>query len=360
LCRCTGYQKIVEAVLDVAGDGGAETGANGYVGARLPRIDGVAKVTGAERFGADAIPEDALWLRVIRSPHASAEITLGDMSVVLACDGIERVLTAADIPFNGFGIYPDIKDQPVLTDRIVRYRGQAVVAVVGSYEAIAALDPSDVPVSYTALPSVTGISEAMAEGAPQVLPDRPGNLLIDGWVRKGDVAQGFAAAAAVAEDDFRTGFVEHAYIEPEAGWARRVGDRIEITACTQAPYMDRDETANVMQLAPEDVRIIPTGCGGGFGGKLDISVQPLVGVAAWLCNRPVATIYERPDSMMSSTKRHPSRIHAKFACDRDGYLLACETDAIFNTGAYASWGPTVANRVPVHASGPYFVPHVSN
>ena len=84
LCRCTGYQKIVEAVLDVAGTGGvAEAGADGYVGARLPRIDGVAKVTGAERFGADAIPEDALWLRVIRSPHASAEITLGDMSSVL-------------------------------------------------------------------------------------------------------------------------------------------------------------------------------------------------------------------------------------------------------------------------------------
>ncbi len=361
LCRCTGYQKIVEAVLDVAGTGGvAEAGADGYVGARLPRIDGVAKVTGAERFGADAIPEDALWLRVIRSPHASAEITLGDMSSVLERDGIERVLTAADVPFNGFGIYPDIKDQPVLTDRIVRYRGQAVVAVVGSYEAIAALDPSDVPVSYTALPSVTGVEEAMAEGAPQVLPDRPGNLLIDGWVRKGDIAKGFGEAAAVAEDDFRTGFVEHAYIEPEAGWARRVGNRIEITACTQAPYMDRDETANVMQLAPEDVRIIPTGCGGGFGGKLDISVQPLVAVAAWLCNRPVATIYERPDSMMSSTKRHPSSIYAKFACDRDGYLQACEMDAIFNTGAYASWGPTVAGRVPVHASGPYFVPHVSN
>jgi CO/xanthine dehydrogenase Mo-binding subunit len=124
--------------------------------------------------------------------------------------------------------------------------------------------------------------------------------------------------------------------------------------------MDRDETANVMQIAPEDVRIIPTACGGGFGGKLDISVQPLLAVATWILGKPVATIYERPESMMSSTKRHPATIHAKFACDKDGYLQACAMDALFNTGAYASWGPTVAGRVPVHASGPYFVPHVAN
>ncbi|MEQ9325922.1 MAG: molybdopterin cofactor-binding domain-containing protein [Rhodospirillales bacterium] len=363
LCRCTGYQKIVEAVLDAAAATSVAAVApepGGYVGARVGRTDGFAKITGRAQFGADGFPADALWLRVVRSPQASAKVELGDFTEILSRPGIERVLTAADVPFNGFGIYPDIKDQPVLTDKVVRYRGQAVVAVVGTREAIDALDLADIPITYTPLPSVTGVVEAMADGAPQVLPDRPGNLLIDGRVRKGDAAAGFASAACVAEDDFRTAFVEHAYIEPEAGWARRVGDRIEITACTQAPYMDRDETANVMQLAPEAVRIVPTACGGGFGGKLDISVQPLVAVAAWLTGKPVATVYERPESMMSSTKRHPSTIHAKFACDRDGYLQACAMDAIFNTGAYASWGPTVAGRVPVHASGPYFVPNVEN
>jgi len=108
------------------------------------------------------------------------------------------------------------------------------------------------------------------------------------------------------------------------------------------------------------VRIVPTACGGGFGGKLDLSVQPIIALAAWKTGRPVAWVYSRPESMMASTKRHPARVHARFGADADGRLVAAVMDARFNTGAYASWGPTVANRVPVHASGPYRVPHVRN
>jgi len=123
--------------------------------------------------------------------------------------------------------------------------------------------------------------------------------------------------------------------------------------------MDRDEMAVVMKLAREQIRIVPTACGGGFGGKLDLSVQPLIGLAAWLLAKPVACVYTRPESMAASTKRHPSRIRIKSGCDASGKLQAIETQADFDTGAYASWGPTVATRVPIHASGPYFVPHVT-
>jgi CO/xanthine dehydrogenase Mo-binding subunit len=187
---------------------------------------------------------------------------------------------------------------------------------------------------------------------------KAGNLLQDGSVRKGDAAAQFARCAAVAEGCFETTFVEHAYIEPEAGWAERRQDRIEIHVTTQTPYMDRDEVAIVMKLRPDQVRIVPTACGGGFGGKLDLSVQPLIALAAWLTGKPVACVYTRPESMASTTKRHPARIRAKFGCDASGRLIACEVDADFDTGAYASWGPTVATRVPIHASGPYAVPHV--
>src|SRR5690606_4056123 len=110
-------------------------------------------------------------------------------------------------------------------------------------------------------------------------------------VEKGDVADGFAKADVVVEDEFETSYVEHAYIEPEAGWARRVGDRLEIAVTTQTPYMDRDEMAQLMGVEPDRIRIIPTACGGGFGGKLDMSVQPLVGVAAWVLKRPVRCVY---------------------------------------------------------------------
>ena len=216
----------------------------------------------------------------------------------------------------------------------------------------------EVPIDWAPEPPVMGIDAATAADAPLIQADKPKNLLLEGGVRHGNATAAFAGCAAVAEGVFETAFVEHAYIEPEAGWAQRVGDRIEIHVTTQTPYMDRDEIANVMQLKPENVRIVPTACGGGFGGKLDLSVQPLVAVAAWLLKRTVACVYTRPESMAASTKRHPARISAKFGCDATGRLLACDVTATFDTGAYASWGPTVANRVPVHAMGPYVVPHV--
>ncbi|MBS0338368.1 MAG: molybdopterin-dependent oxidoreductase [Proteobacteria bacterium] len=365
LCRCTGYQKIIEAVLDVASGPRPDLppAAGAAVGARAAKVDGIARVTGEERFGADDIPDDALWLRVIRSPHHHASFRLGDLdAVVKRTPGLERILTAKDVPSNGFGIYPHIKDQPVLADGEARFRGEAVLALVGKREAIETFDEATLPIEYVPLPPVMGLDAAMAPGAPLVLPDRPGNLLQDGGVRKGDAAAAFASCAAVAEGRFETAFVEHAYIEPEAGWARRVGKgrnaRLEIHVTTQTPYMDRDEMAVVMKLKPTQVHIVPTACGGGFGGKLDMSVHPLVGLAAWLTGKTVACVYTRPESMASTTKRHPARVHAKFGCDASGRLLACEVDAEFDTGAYASWGPTVATRVPIHATGPYMVPNV--
>jgi aldehyde oxidoreductase len=355
LCRCTGYGKIVDAVMDVVAPV-AEPAAGDAVGSRIVRVDGEAKVTGRDAFGADAIPKDALWIRVVRSPHPRATFSLGDLGSLRK--RLTAVLTASDVPFNGFGIYPDIKDQPVLADGIVRYRGEAVVALVGERAAVLAIRDEEVPIAWTPELPLFGVDAATAADAPLVQADRPRNLLLEGGVKRGDASAAFEGCAAVAEGTFETAFVEHAYIEPEAGWAQRVGDRIEIHVTTQTPYMDRDEVANVMRLKPEAVRIVPTACGGGFGGKLDLSVQPLIGIAAWKLGRPVACVYTRPESMASSTKRHPARVVAKFGCDAEGKLVACDVRATFDTGAYASWGPTVANRVPVHAMGPYAVPNV--
>ena len=358
LCRCTGYSKIVEAVLATGTTMSvtAVAPAGPAVGQRMPRVDGVPKIKGTDLFGADTMPSGALWIRVVRSPHARARFTLGDLGSLK--ERLAAVLTAADIPFNGYGIYPDIKDQPVLADGLVRYRGEAVLALVGERTAVLAVRDEDVPITWAVEPPVIGIDAAKALDAPLVQADKPRNLLLEGGVSSGDPAVAFARCAAVAEGIFETSFVEHAYIEPEAGWARRVGDRIEIHATTQTPYMDRDEIASIMRLAPEAVRVVPTACGGGFGGKLDLSVQPLIAVAAWKLGRRVALVYTRPESMAATTKRHPARIEARFGCDANGKLLACDVTATFDTGAYASWGPTVANRVPVHAMGPYAVPNV--
>ena len=320
LCRCTGYQSIIAAVLDSARTDriGAESTprVGALVGARVPRLDGMAKLNGTEIYGADAIPADALWLRVIRSPHPYVRFSIGDLGALFRRQsGLVRALRASDVPCNGFGIYPDVKDQPVLADGIVRFRGEAVLALIGTRTAIEAVSDDDVPIAYVATPPVLTLDEALAPGAREVQTGKPGNILVEGQVRHGGMARAFGADALSASGRFETAYVEHAYIEPEAGWARRVGGRIEIHVSTQTPYMDRDETARVMGLVSTHVRIVPSACGGGFGGKLDLSVQPLIALGAWLTGRPVACVYSRPESMASTTKRHAAsdRVSATMA-----------------------------------------------
>lgn len=360
LCRCTGYLKIVEAVLDAASNAPdaefPETGA--AVGARVARLDGDGKLDGRELYADDATPAGALWLRVLRSPHALADFALGDVEAwAAATPGVVAVLTARDVPgHNSFGIYPTLKDQPVFAERFVRYRGEAVAAVVvEDRAAFEAVDLSGFPVDWTPREPVVGIEAALKDGATRLHDASPGNVLIRGRVASGDVDGALAAADAVVEAAMETGFVEHSYIEPEAGWARRVGDRVELRVTTQTPYMDRDEVAHVLGIPQEAVRVTPSAVGGGFGGKLDQSVQLPLSVAAWTLGRPVATLYHRPESFASSTKRHPARMTASLGVTRDGAIAGFRFHGDFDTGAYASWGPTVAGRVPVHAPGPYRV-----
>ena len=365
LCRCTGYRSIVDAVRMAGGstswdrlDGPPTAGS--AVGARIARVDGRDQVTGTTVFGADDVPADALTLRAVRSPHVHARFTIGDLSRLYAANpGLVRVLTAADVPgVNRYGIYATGKDQQVLADGYVRYAGEAVVALVGDAETVHRIADTDVPITWVPLPDQLDMAVASSPTAVRLHEDVPGNLLAAGRVVRGDVSEVLAGSAVVASGTFETTHVEHAYIEPEAGYARRVGDRIAVFASTQTPYMDRDELALIMGLAPDAVQVIPSACGGGFGGKLDLSLQPLIAIAAWLLDRPVRCVFSRPESMRSTTKRHPARIRVSLGADADGRLTAIDFHGDFDTGAYASWGPTVANRVPVHASGPYVVPAV--
>ena len=367
LCRCTGYQKIVEAVLDAANGAAhqpvdAATGA--AVGARIAKVDGHDRVKGTAKYGADFAPDDALWLRAVRSPHAAARFTLGSFKEIQdANPGLARVLTWQDVPGNnGYGIYPHIKDQPVLAKDFVRYRGETVVALIGDRKTVERLRDEDLPIEWQPHEPLVWMADATAPDAPLLHESNPENVLTRGYVNKGDAHAALAAADVTAEGTWESGYVEHAYIEPEAGYAIRVsdpgGDRVEIHCCTQTPYMDRDEVAQVMGFDGDRIRIVPTACGGGFGGKLDCSVQPVLAVAAWVMDRPVRTNWTRPESMAASTKRHPSLMTARFGATKDGKLAGAVFAGDFNTGAYASWGPTVADRVPVHCSGPYLMPAI--
>ncbi|AWC21011.1 Aldehyde oxidoreductase [Aminobacter sp. MSH1] len=405
LCRCTGYRKIVAAVMEAhcfvappsglpaispsRGEIGSSDGsdwlispleemagrpeggmsskhfdlrlppAGHAVGASPVKLDGVAKVTGAEKFGGDSFPADALSVLVVRSPHHRSAFSFGDLEAYVADNaGVVAVFTAADIPgINCFGVIPPFADQPALAQGETRFRGEAIALVACESWAARELDLARFPVQWRELPAVMEPAAAQATGAALIHSSRPGNLLVQGVVEHGDAKTALANAAVVVSGSFETSYVEHAYIEPEAGYAFVNDGVLIIVACTQAPHMDRDDTARILGLAPDKVHIVPTATGGGFGSKIDVSLQPLIGLVALKTGRPAALAYTRTESMASTTKRHPASMQATIGTDADGMIRGMIFAGDFNTGAYASFGPTVANRVPVHASGPYATPN---
>ena len=361
LCRCTGYAKIIDAVMD-AGRTVADSpalAAGAAIGAAVERLDGRAKVDVSELFGADSWPEGARLVRAVRSPHYLADFSFGDLEGWAASrPHVDAVITAADIAgINRFGVIPPFADQPALAEGTARFRGEAVAIIVGDAEWLSGADLSDFPVAWQEREAAIEVAAARAAGAAQLHPGRNGNLLVTGRVLSGDGAGGLAGAASTVKAAVETAYVEHAPIEPEAGAAWMEGDVLVISACTQAPVMDQEDTATILGLPLEKVRIIPAAAGGGFGTKLDVSLQPLLGLAVLKTGKPCRMVFTRHESMISTTKRHPASMRGSLAADSDGRIVGMTFEGEFNTGAYASWGPTVATRVPIHASGPYRVPH---
>ena len=362
LCRCTGYSKIVAAVLEASGTETQElpADADSGFGSRTRKVDGEPKLLGTEIYGADTAPDDSLWMRVVRSPHPRATFVLpSPEKLVEENPGLMRILTWQDVPGNnGFGIYPHIKDQPVLAKDQVRYRGEAVAALIGDRKSIEAVTDDDLGIEWVPQDAIESYESALEGKISPVQEIHEDNLLARGFLKKGDAESVYEQSLIKAQGTWETSYVEHAYIEPEAGYAVKRGQRLELFVSTQTPYMDRDEVAQVLGIGPDQVRIIPSAVGGGFGGKLDCSVQPLLAVAAWILEKPIRCTFTRPESLASSTKRHPAKMKASASCDKDGTLTSLSFEGDFNTGAYASWGPTVADRVPIHCSGPYFVPNI--
>ncbi len=350
LCRCTGYRKIIDAVRGVP----VSLDETADAGSAIRRVDGAPKVEGTEVFGDDVAPAGTLEIKVIRSPYPHASFSFGNLEEWRETRGFEAVLTADDVPgVNKFGVIPDFADQPVFAEGVARFRGEAVGAVIGNPEVIRELRPEEFPVGWTELESVSDVVSARKDIAPQLHQDRTRNEMCRGFVKCGDADAALAQADVIVEGAFTTGFVEHGYIEPEAGFAEIVDGRVEIHVCTQAPMMNLDALEAILGMDRSKIRILPTAVGGGFGSKLDLSVQPFLALGALKTCRPVRLTYSRTESLQSTTKRHPADIRLKIGATKDGKLSGLTFDGVFNTGAYASWGPTVANRVPVHASGPY-------
>ena len=366
LCRCTGYNSIVDAVEWVASGQQAapRPSASGprsdsaswpAVGAGHRRLGALDKATGRAVYAADLAVEGMLHARVLRSPHAHAEVVNIDTERARLLPGVEAVLTAGDVPGeNSYG--RRLKDQPVLVDGRVRQLGDPVALVVATSPEVAAAALQLIDVEYRLLPAVFSAEAALADGAPQI--DARGNLLAEHWLRSGDIAEGFARADVVVEKTYTTPWNEHAYLEPEAALACWEGDTLVVRTATQYTHYQRSEIARTMGLPVERVRVIPTVTGGAFGGKTDISCQCLVALATYRTGKPVKIVYSRAESFESTGKRHPYTMRCRAGATRDGKVTALQMDILADTGSYASFGPGLMVKTFGSAAGPYRWPNV--
>ncbi len=361
LCRCTGYQKILEAVKAAAGQATEEhpdlTGGYAVIGRRAPRRDVRDKAMGKTQYADDIDFPDMLTAKALRSKHPHALIKKLDISAAMTAPGVVTVLTAADIP--GLGYYgTGLKDEPVIAIDKVRSCGDVVAVVVAENERTAEEALRLIKVEYDVLPAIGTVEEALAEGAPKIHEN--GNLLQEFFIKKGDVEEAFARCAVTAEGTFKTQMIEHAYMETECSVAYYDPKTDILTVCspTQEVYSDRRQVAASLNLPQNRVRIIQTATGGAFGGKIDISTEIIAALAAYKTRRTVKFRYGREESMISSTKRHPFSITMKMGADADGKILAMQSIVYVDNGAYASMGPRIAIKSALLSTGPYEIPNV--
>ena len=326
-----------------------------FVGRDLTKIDALAKVTGKAAFSYDLKTEEMLFACVLRSERPHARITNIDARAALAVPGVLRILSATDIP--GKNVYGAIrKDQPFLADGIVRFVGEPILVVVAQNETVARQVLGLIKVEYAEIPSILSTTAA-AESPVHVREE--GSLLALRTLRKGDVERGFADADVVIEHTYKTQWIDHAFMETEAGVAYPDTDgRIVVRSSTQNIHYKRAEIARMLALPDESVRVLQATTGGGFGGKLDVTVEGFLALAVYHLKRPVVMRFTREESFLSNTKRHPLHIEYKTGFRKDGAITAVKANIIGDTGPYASYGETVCLRVPVHAAGPYEVPNV--
>lgn len=326
------------------------------VGIEIPRVDVLEKALGEAKYGADLPYQGPLHLKVIRSSKPHAKIVKINMEEVLGVPGVERIFTAKDIP--GKNLVGTItKDQPILAPDRVRYIGDPIALIAAKTEEAAEEAAGKLVVVYESLPSVHHPEEALQPHAPLI--HEKGNLLLEFHVVKGDVRRGFKNAEVIIEETYATTWIDHAYLEPDAGISYLDDEeRITVVCPTQNVHYDQKEVASVLSLPLDRVRIIQCATGGGFGGRLDITVQCLLALAVFHLRKPARIVYSREEVFQATSKRHPLKIRYKSGAKKDGTLTAIEVDILGDTGAYASYGGTVAIRSAVHASGPYQVPNV--
>lgn len=368
LCRCTGYQKIIDGILlagefirnpEKMAESKQQIEGQLALGKHVPQLNSAKKVTGTLEYAIDVSVADVCHARVLRSPHPHARLLSIDTAAAEAVDGVITVCTAKDLQGINKIKYID-QDMRVLADDRVRYEGEPVAIAVALTDQIARDALSKIRVQYEELPAYSTPFAAMAEGAIEIQPDDyPGNIVYTQNLIKGDVAEGFQAADVIVESEYYTPSNAHAYLEPDTaiGWVDDQG-RISIYSPGQAPHYHQEEVARVLGLERDEVRVVESNTGGGFGARIDPFIQVLIGLAVYKTRRPVRLEFSMEENFTGYCKRHPFYIKMKTGATRDGKLVAHEAEIVTDAGAYSLASPGVLMRATVHSYGPYEIPHI--
>ena len=362
LCRCTGYVKVVDAVLLAAaarrGEPLPEPDRSGSIGSRTARYRGTELALGDKEFVGDMTAPGMLHGALRFSDHPRARVLRIDTARAEAHPGVVAVVTAADVPGERTqGALTRDWRQFVAEGETTAYVGDVIAAVAAESRAAARAAAALVDVQYEVLDPVTDPFQALADGAAQL--HEGGNVLSVSRVQRGDAEAALAGAAHVVRQTYRTQCIEHAFLEPESSLAVPDGDGpLRVYSQGQGVWEDRRQIASFLGVPDDRVRVTQVATGGAFGAKEDLNVQCHAALLALAAGRPVRITLTRRESLRFHAKRHPMWLEYAVGCDEEGRLVAVQARIVGDTGAYASVGDKVLERAAGHACSAYRVPNV--
>ena len=339
------------------------------IGKSIVRGEGPDKVSGKAIYAADISQPGMLWGRVLRSPYPYARIVSIDKSQAEALPGVHAVVTGQDIPDTKIG--RRMVDMPILARDVVRFVGEKVAAVAADDKDAADEALLLIDVVYEELTPVYDAEEAMGVDAPDLHPDmesyrgfpQPPSGIKNAFAHitweKGDIKQGFKESDLIFEHTFNAQLMHQAYIEPHACLvsADPAGKGVQIWANNKDPYMLRDQLAHTWSVPAESIVLYPSTIGGDFGGKGSFMDVPLCYYLSKASGRPVKMVMDYIQELMAGNPRHPAVMTIKTGVMKDGTIKARQARAVFDSGAYGAFKPTVYLRGADHLCGVYKVPH---
>ena len=361
ICRCTGYVKIVDAILEAADSfktgEPVELPAGDKVGDRAVRIDAVPKASGEAIYVDDMFMDDMLHATVLRTEYPRALVKSINTDKAKQLEGVHAVMTAEDIPGEVYQGYI-FKDWPTMVPigEETRFIGDAIAIVAADTKELAAEAVSIIEVEYEEREPLTNPFDALVSDY-QIHPK--GNQLSRTYVQKGSVEEARKNSAHVVKERFFTPATEHAFLEPESALSYYDENGVLVVYVgTQSVHHDHHELERVLGLQHDEIRVEAAYIGGGFGGKEDLSVQHYACLLTQRTKRPVKITLTREDSMKVHPKRHAMFMDVEMGCDEEGYFTFVEAKITADTGAYASLGTAVLERACTHAAGPYKIKNI--